>query len=310
MSTVDERFPNPYPFTGIDFSSPASSRISLWLNDGPWDQVWYLDEVAGQRGVEIFPGLKDMALLERAFTAQAVRYCLDRGVRQFLVIGCGYPAEPMVHQIAEQAGCPSRCVYVDVDPVTVAHATLAVEDTGSLGLHSIFHADLRAAYYIWNQAVAAEPIRLRRHRRSLPELMKHKAVRTTAILDAELPIAIILPWVLPYVTQDDDLDQTLSRFKNLLPSGSMLIASHTTSDGVPDHVAHQLTQLQKYFGTVNVPITYRDRPTFTGLFDGLDLVEPAVAWASQWLPADDVQSQRWADEPAACCTLAAIGVKP
>src|SRR5215471_4783150 len=107
--------------TGIDTTVPHSARIwNYWL--GGKDN-YAVDRAAGDAFVKAYPGIVDIARAGRAFLVRAVRYLtLEAGVRQFLDVGTGLPTAENTHQVAQRAVPASRVVYVDNDPLVLAHA--------------------------------------------------------------------------------------------------------------------------------------------------------------------------------------------
>ena len=79
--------------------------------------------MSARAAVAAMPDVTVQAQANRAFLRRAVRFLAAAGIRQFLDIGSGIPTEGNVHEIAEQTAPGARVVYVDIDPVAIAHST-------------------------------------------------------------------------------------------------------------------------------------------------------------------------------------------
>src|SRR5438876_8267911 len=176
--------------TAIDTSVPHSARIwNYWL--GGKDN-YAVDRAAGDAYVEVFPGIVDVARAGRAFLARAVRYlALEAGIRQFLDVGTGLPTADNTHQIAQRAAPESRIVYVDNDPLILAHARALLTSTPE-GATDYIDADLHD-----------------------PETILREAART---LDFTKPVALMLMGILGHVKDDDEVRSIIKRLMDALPS--------------------------------------------------------------------------------------------
>ena len=126
---------------GIDTTVPHSARIwNYWL--GGKDN-YAVDREAGDQYVKIYPGIVDIARAGRAFLARAVRYLtLEAAIRQFLDVGTGLPTVDNTHELAQRAAPASRIVYVDNDPLVLAHARALLTSTPQ-GVTDYIDADMR-----------------------------------------------------------------------------------------------------------------------------------------------------------------------
>ncbi|MDQ0794293.1 SAM-dependent methyltransferase [Streptomyces sp. B1I3] len=188
--------------------------------------------------------------LRRAVTTLTREY----GIRQFLDIGTGLPTSQNVHQIAQRIAPESRVVYVDNDPVVLAHAR-ALLTSGPEGRTDYIDADL------------ADPARILDH-----------AVRT---LDFDRPIALCLVAVLHFVG-DEEAYPIVRELIAALPSGSRVVLSHLTEDLNPEKVrAVQRTYTERGFTFVLRSLADVER-FFTE--SGLKLAEPGVVPVHHWRP--------------------------
>jgi len=258
--------------TGIDTTVPHSARIwNYWL--GGKDN-YAVDRAAGDEYVKVYPGIVDIARAGRAFLARAVRYLtLEAGVRQFLDVGTGLPTVDNTHQIAQRAAPESRVVYVDNDPLVLAHARALLTST-SEGTTDYIDADMRD-----------------------PEAILARAAES---LDFGQPIALMVMGVMGHISDDDEAQFIVHRLMAGLPSGSFLALWESTDTSQDLNVAQQ-----GYDDTGAIPYKLRRIEQIMGFFDGLEPVEPGVVLVTQWRP-DATQSGDTPDVP----TFAGIGRKP
>ena len=113
------------------------------------------DRAAGEATVAVYPGIRLSARANRAFLARAVRHLAGtEGIRQFLDIGTGLPTANNTHEVAQAVAPDSRVVYVDNDPLILAHARALLTSTKE-GATGYLDADLRETDKILARAAAA-----------------------------------------------------------------------------------------------------------------------------------------------------------
>jgi len=214
-----------------------------------------VDRAAGEEALAAFPGLISSVRANRAFLARTVRYLAkERGIRQFLDIGTGIPASNNTHEVAQSAAPDARVVYVDNDPMVLAHAR-ALLGGGDRGATAYLDADLRDVAKI-RQAAADT-------------------------LDFTEPVAVMLIAVLHLVSDSDDPASIIAALLEAVPPGSTLTISHVPNDmhmGAMSDMSERLNRL------LSQPSTYRSRAQVTGFFDGLELVDPGVVPIQRWRP--------------------------
>jgi hypothetical protein len=260
--------------TGIDTTVPHSARIwNYWL--GGKDN-FAVDRAAGDAWAATFPGIRDVARASRGFLIRSIRYLTaDAGIRQFLDIGTGLPTADNTHQVAQRIAPEARIVYVDNDPMVLAHARALLTSTQD-GVTAYIHADLGEADKIMAEAAKT--------------------------LDFAKPIALILSGVMGHVT---DTGQARSIVRNLmgpLPSGSYL----SLNDGTTVIGGEQMEQAtQDYADTGAVPYVQRTPEEIASFFDGLELVEPGVVSCPRWRPEDPA-----GDLPAEVDAFGGVARKP
>jgi hypothetical protein len=239
--------------TGIDTTVPHSARIwNYWL--GGKDN-FAVDRAAGDAWEATFPGMRDIARASRGFLTRSIRYLADdAGIRQFLDVGTGLPTADNTHQVAQRIAPEARIVYVDNDPLVLAHARALLTSTPE-GATAYVHADLRDPDKILAEAAAT--------------------------LDFTRPIALILSGVLGHVV---GIDQARSIVRGLLaglPSGSYL----SLNDGTSVIAREELEQAtQDYNDSGALPYVQRTPAEIASFFDGLELVEPGVVSCPRWRP--------------------------
>lgn len=262
---------DPVPPLGVDLERPSVARVYDYYLGGTAN--WAIDREFGDRVLAKFPMLRDIALANRLFLNRAVRHLSKLGVRQFLDIGAGVPTAGNTHQVADElahsAGrAPdSRVVYVDNEPVAVAHAELLLDKEGDGQRHAVVEADLRDPDALW-----------------------HKAMET-GILDPERPIALLLIAVLhvhqPGPDGSDVGARSVARFRELLPAGSYLAISHITDEGIPADLEESLAELRNMYDTSSSSNAFfRSRAEIGALFGDFEPVEPGLTWIPSWRPEE------------------------
>jgi hypothetical protein len=238
----------------IDTAVPHSARIwNYWL--GGRDN-FAVDREAGEQIVAIIPGLVTSARADRAFLRRAVEYLAgEAGVRQFLDIGTGLPTADNTHEVAQGVAPGARVVYVDNDPLVLAHAR-ALLTSSDEGATAYLDADLRD-----------------------PQKILAGAADT---LDLTRPVAISLLGILNFVIADEEAHGVVRALLEAVPAGSFLVISHPTGEGQGDAMDEAVAL---WNSTGGAQMRLRTGAEVAGFFDGLQLVEPGVLTCSQWRPA-------------------------
>jgi hypothetical protein len=250
---MDDSAAGEAPVPEIDTSRPHSARMyDYWLGGK--------DHFAADRGaadgvLAAFPSMRTAARENRAFLGRAVRYlAAEAGIRQFLDIGTGLPSAGNVHEVAQDVAPSSRIVYVDNDPLVLAHAQ-ALLTSGPEGRTAYIHADLRDP-----QAILDHPV-------------------TRDVLDFTQPVALMLVAILHFIPDEDKPAEIVATLLDALPPGSYLVASHGTTEHDPS-AADAGARTARAAG---ISIHLRDSGDFARLaFSGLELVPPGVVLVSEW----------------------------
>jgi hypothetical protein len=235
-------------------------RYNYWL--GGTDN-FEADRISGDAVVAVLPSIRTGVMENRRFLRRAVTYLAqEAGVRQFLDIGTGIPAADNVHEVAQRIAPNARVVYVDNDPIVLAHAhrLLSASETGAT---AYIHADLR------------EP----------DTIFGHPDLRAT--LDLTQPVALMLIAVMHFVLDADDPYGYLTRLVEGLPPGSYVAISHATADFLSPELGNDV--IQRANTGSRDQVQFRDRAAFAQFFDGMELIPPGIEAISDWrseLPPD------------------------
>ncbi|MEV8415141.1 SAM-dependent methyltransferase [Streptomyces niveus] len=260
---------------GIDISVPSVSRIYDYYLGGSHN--FEVDREAARKAMEFMPGLPKIMQANRAFMRRAVRFAIAEGVTQFLDIGSGIPTFGNVHEVAHAADPDAKVVYVDHDPVAVAHSRAVLEGNENA---TVVAADLRSPRQILDS----------------PE------VRDT--IDLDLPVCLLLVSVLHFVEDADKPFAAVAELTDALAPGSLVAVCHAAYAGIP------LPQ-ERVAGTVGVykdirnPLVMRTEGEIAGFFDGSDLVEPGLVPMGRWRP----ECPAGEEDPYALSGFAGVGRK-
>lgn len=242
----------------------AGSPVADLLTDKPHPARMYdaylggkdhyqADKDAAAKVMQALPTVPLAAQVNRKFMRRATRYlAAERGVHQFLDIGTGIPTPPNLHQVAQEVARDARVVYVDNDPLVLAHAHALMIGTAE-GRLAYIEADVRDPDAIL----------------SAPQL--------TETLDLAKPVALSLVAVLHFVADDSDPHGIVATLRDALAPGSFLVMTHMASDWSP-----QMNKAAEVYRQKGMTCATRSRAEFARFFDGLDLVEPGICVPHRW----------------------------
>jgi hypothetical protein len=238
------------PPRDIDVSVAHPARVyDYWL--GGKDN-FAADRVAAEQVLQAKPGIRANVRANRRFLARAVQFLTaEAGLTQFLDIGTGIPAANNTHEVAQSVRPEARVVYVDNDPIVLAHARALL--TSVAGPTMFIDADLRDVGTIVSRAGQT--------------------------LDFSRPVAVMLIAVLHLIPDEDDPWGIVASFMDAVPSGSYLVVSHPARDVESDRSERAA---RRYNQHVTAPMRRRSRPEVARFFDGLELVEPGLVQMHQW----------------------------
>ncbi|MFG2085135.1 MULTISPECIES: SAM-dependent methyltransferase [unclassified Spirillospora] len=244
------------PRPEIDTSVPHSARIwDYWL--GGKDN-YPVDREAGDAVLRVLPGIAVSAKQDRAFLGRAVRFLVSQGVRQFLDLGTGLPTVDNTHEVAQRVAPSSRIVYVDNDPLVLAHARALLQSAPD-GACDYIEADIRDTETVLAGAAGT--------------------------LDFDRPIGLMLLGVLNHILDDDEAQRLVADLVRGLAPGSHLVISHTcdaTTDELDGEAMRQA--VREVMDRGGTPICARSPERIERLFAGTRLVEPGVVSCSRWRP--------------------------
>jgi hypothetical protein len=251
----------------FDTSVANQARIYDYLLGGK--DNYAADREAVDAVIKIAPEMGFTARANRAFLGRAVRYlAAEAGIRQFLDIGTGIPTAGNTHHVAQAAAPESRVVYVDYDPIVLAHAR-ALLNSSEAGATEYIDADLRDTDTI--------------------------LARASRLLDFTQPVAVTMLFILHAIPDEDDPHAIVATVLDALPPGSYLALSHLGSD-IFDEQAQQ--GFQNIVGRMSQQqYTGRSREQMLRFFKGMELVEPGLVRIEEWRPdpgsVNDYKSTAW-----------------
>ncbi|MEJ8281450.1 SAM-dependent methyltransferase [Pseudonocardia spirodelae] len=237
----------------VDMTSPSVARVYDYYLGGSHN--FEADREFADRVLAELPDMAAIAQANRAFLRRAVHMLCAQGVRQFLDLGSGIPTVGTVHEVARAAGADPRVLYVDNDPIAVAHsrALLAGDDATA-----VLAADLTDP-----QRVMADPA-------------------TRAHLDLSEPVAVLLVSVLHFVPDSADPAGIVRGYAGATAPGSHVVVSHASDEG--GHTA--ASRAQNVYNRDRSPnrMRMRDTEEVTALLGDLQPVDPGVVRIPLWRP--------------------------
>jgi hypothetical protein len=253
---IERRGPAELP-QAPDTSRPRPARIYDYMLGGK--DNFAADRAMAERALARVPAGRTAARENRALHGRAVSYLTaEAGIRQFLDIGTGLPATINVHEVAQLTAPESRVVYVDNDPMVLAHAR-ALLTSSPQGRTGYVQADLRDPAGILGSPVTRE------------------------LLDFTQPVALLLAAVLPFIRDEDNPENIVATLVDAMPTGSFLVASHLTEEHDGAWAA-----VERDYHQAGIPARWRDSGEFARLaFAGLEMVPPGVVPVSEWRPDSD-----------------------
>jgi hypothetical protein len=238
----------------IDTSRPHPARVYDYFLGGK--DNFAADREVAKQALAVAPSFRTAVRENRAFLGRAVRYLVEEaGITQFLDLGSGLPGVGNVHEVAQAVQPGARVVYVDNDPIVLAHGR-ALLTSSPEGRCAYLQADIRDPEYI----------------------LRHPL--TTDTLDFGRPVALILTAVLHFFADEEEPGKIVEALLAALPSGSYVAASHGTGEYSPPLRVDGGVRAYQQGG---MPVHMRDGSDFADLaFKGLTLVPPGVVVVSEW----------------------------
>jgi hypothetical protein len=245
---------------GVDPYIPNAARIYNYFLGGK--DNYAADRAAAEAVLAMAPEVRVAARENREFLVRSVGYLArEAGIRQFVDIGAGIPAERSVHEVAQETDPGARVAYVDNDAVVLSHAR-ALLDRGQGTV--VVEGDVREP-----EAILA-------------------ALEPAELIDLDRPVGVILIAVLHFIGDSDDPAALVRRLLDRLPSGSHVVITHLSDGGVPDDPRIARTR-ELYQGGLH----FRSRKEIEALFDGLELVEPGLVGVGEWRASEADGTSWW-----------------
>jgi hypothetical protein len=239
---VDLRTDRPHPARVYDYLLGGKDNFAA-------------DREAAHKGLQANPDSRIPPRENRLFLRRAVRFLAEQGIDQFLDIGTGIPSAPNVHHVAQGINPGSRIVYVDNDPIVLAHARALLTSQRD-GRTDYIEADFRDVDTILGSAVLKEA------------------------LDLDRPVGLLLIAILHFIGDEHDPWSIVERLLAALPSGSYLALSHLTGDFRPE----AWEQVAEVYRRQGVTMKVRSQQQIQRFFTGLELVDPGLRILPAWRP--------------------------
>jgi hypothetical protein len=253
---------------------PSSARIYDYFLGGK--DNYPADRDAGDQIAAYLPNIREAAQINRAFVRRAVRYLVNEtGIRQLIDIGTGLPTMGNVHEVAIAAHPATRVVYVDHDPIVLAHARNMLQGTPNA---VIIGHDMRVP-----AGILADP-ELRR------------------LVDFDEPAGVLFVSVLHFLADADDPAAVIAELLAPFPAGSYVALTHGTADSAP-----QVRDAARVYDAATTRMFVRSREEVLALVRGLDVVPPGLVWTPEWRPEPGEQVVA---RPSDCYYYALVARKP
>ncbi|WP_034263141.1 SAM-dependent methyltransferase [Actinospica robiniae] len=233
----------------IDIERPAPARMYDFYLGGSHN--FAADRALASQALEVWPDSPHIARANRGFLRRAVAFAISRGVDQFLDLGSGIPTSGNVHEIAHSLDPTARIVYVDNDPVAVAHSRNLLAGNERT---AVVHADLRDT-----ETVLAEALRR---------------------LDFDRPVAVLMFAVLHFVPDEDDPAAVVEAYHRATVPDSLLAVSHATNDFEPE----RLEEMEEVYRSATAGLTGRGHKEILDLLGPYEVVPPGLVSMIDWRP--------------------------
>ncbi|MCG5213918.1 SAM-dependent methyltransferase [Streptosporangium soli] len=243
----------------IDVNQPNISRVYDFMLGGK--DNFAADRKVAEMALKIAPDAPEAARANRDFLRRVVRHLTaEAGIRQFLDIGSGLPTQGNVHEIAQEIAPDARIVYVDIDPMVLAHGrALLTKSSHTL----VLAGDVR------------EPEGILTH----PEVLE--------LIDFSRPVGLLLFAILHHLNDDENPQDLAARYRTALSPGSHLAISHFHNPGaLRPEVAAQAASAEKIFNETLGTGRWRSREEILAFFGDMDLLEPGLVPLPEWRPED------------------------
>ena len=273
---MSEHHPRWAPDTA-EIETPSTARIYDYFLGGSYN--FAADRDLAEQYMRVLPDMPVIARAGRAVLHRAVRYMAEAGIDQFLDLGSGIPTVGNVHEIAQQVNPEARTVYVDVDPVAVAHATALLRGDRRTG---VINADLRNTAHVLAQPTVRE------------------------LLDLSRPVGVLMIAVLHFLADTDHPTAVVADYRQAVASGSYLAVTHATGDYHPE----MARDAESVYRRASHQIRYRSKAQIAALLTGYELVDPGLVDMIHWRPDPDTGPDPLDGDVTRYSGYAALGRKP
>jgi hypothetical protein len=260
---------------GVDPTVPSVARMYDYYLDGK--DNFASDREAAENVIKAVPGIREMARANRAFLSRAVTEIAGHGVRQFLDIGSGLPTQENVHQVVHRTTPEARVVYVDNDPIVMAHGRALLEDNPYT---TVIQADMR------------EP----------KALLDHPEIR--ARIDFDQPVAVLLLAMIHFIPDDEAAATTIAEVRKKLVPGSYLMLSHGYAGNLPEETIAE--GKGAYRSTSAGSVTLRTPAHLAAYTDGLEVLDPGIVPVQAWRPEFEGDAEYDLGKPAILGVVARV----
>ncbi|MEV0065721.1 MULTISPECIES: SAM-dependent methyltransferase [unclassified Amycolatopsis] len=263
---------------------PSAARIYDYFIGG--NTNYAIDREFAEKVRARLPLMGDYCLTSRQFLGRAVRHSVRAGIRQFVDIGSGLPTAGNVHEVAdaERPDNDVHVLYIDNEPVALAHSQILLADTADDERHQAIAADLLQPEELWERVMDSD------------------------VIDVREPVALIVNAVLHFIKDDQDPDGILSFYRDRVAPGSLLVLSQMTNENpVDDDERQALADLLEYYESTTNPGVLRNLAEFSRFFGGWPLLEPGLVYAPAWHPNRDAV---FAKAPSESRVIGGVARKP
>ncbi len=263
----DQRHNGPAPSAAceLDLATPNVARIYDYYLGGK--DNYASDREVARMVLRAAPDIPLAALENREFLKRAIQFLVcEAGIDQFIDIGPGLPTQGNVHTLVQQRKPDAPVVYVDNDPLVLAHGRALLQAAGV----AVIEGDIRKPGAI----------------------LSHPELR--ALIDLSRPVAVCMSLMLHFIPDADDPWALVARIRESIRPGSYLVLTHVTGD---ERTVGTMSEIRGLYDDATAPLVPRTKAEFTRLFDGFELVEPGVVFLSQWRPTGEYFARggtRWA----------------
>ncbi len=242
----------------IDITTPSVARMYDWLLGGT--DNYPSDQKACEELLEIVPSTRELAVNNRAFLVRAVDMLARRyNIRQFIDHGSGLPTQNNVHQVAQAVDRRSRVVYIDNDPIVLAHGRMLLDENDET---AVIQAEMTETDRIF-----ADP-------------------EVTRLIDPQEPTAVLFNSVLHCIPDSAEPGELVRRVADRLPAGSFILICQLVS--ADPQIRHDVTEFMRE-STGDRWGRVREESDVQGFFEGFDIITPpGLTEVSRWFPDSEV----------------------